>query len=497
MPSFVILATTDTALADSWEKQLPVGRVALKLSSNSFTGGTSFGLAAVVVLDAAAEKLLPGSFLRCPIIFVGEPKSIPFEQARLEGKARVFLSYEESHTRLREFLPLVEELAEKQSMVELLTEKTKRSDVNKPVRGIAVDPTELWDFFEGAVENIESRDRLIAEFRRATRHLLRASHAVFFLREIDTFRADRGTSYFLVNDPLVTLFENHPVVVDGSDWEGPYDPVSELAVRNRLALWGAKLLAPVHDNGKLLGLIALGVRNDGQAYDELDRNRLVFFARLFRHFLAKCAQHSRLHSISEQISLGAKYLPQTLVLGSDEPAPKNIPVIVRDLVGQVRKKREICRVASSDGQPFRASAGLVAETGGVWVYWEEASGEVHDATVRQKTSRRILLRELSLTLSHEMGNSLVSLTMFRQMGFDQPLPAALIETIKNDIGKLEGLNKNIELMQNLEETASESVDIRELAQSIGHSLGVRVEVGPDPVYLAIAFINCNDCRKPG
>jgi hypothetical protein len=29
-------------------------------------------------------------------------------------------------------------------------------------------------------------------------------------------------------------------------------------------------------------------------------------------------------------------------------------------------------------------------------------------------------------------------------------------------------------------------DIRELAQTIGHSLGVRVEVGPDPVVLAVS-----------
>jgi hypothetical protein len=38
-------------------------------------------------------------------------------------------------------------------------------------------------------------------------------------------------------------------------------------------------------------------------------------------------------------------------------------------------------------------------------------------------------------------------------------------------------------MQILHEAPIEPVDVRELAQAIGHSTGVRVEVGPDPVVL--------------
>src|SRR5207248_2817156 len=165
-------------------------------------------------------------------------------------------------------LPLVEEVAEKQSMVEMLAEKARRPDPPRSIPKMSPgDAAELWDFLEGAVENIDSKDRLITEFRRASRHLLRASHAVFFLREAEGFRADRGTSYFAADDPLVSFFENHPAVIDGTNWDSPADPVAELAVRNRLALWGARLLVPIHDNGRLLGLIALGVRDDGQAYD--------------------------------------------------------------------------------------------------------------------------------------------------------------------------------------------------------------------------------------
>lgn len=486
MPSLVILATGDKTLADAWERQLPPGRMPMRLTPDDFPMGTSPGFTAVLVLDSAAEISLPPALARCPTIYVGEPRSLPFEQARLSGRARVYLSYEESATRLVELLPLVEELAEKQSMVDLLTEKTRRIEaVRAPVRNGVGDTSELWDFLEGAVENLDTRDRLIAEFRRASRYLLRASHAVFFLREADGFRADRGTSFFSADDPLVAFLENYPAVIDGAHWHSPADPVAELAVRNRLALWGARLLVPVHDNGRLLGLIALGIRDDGQAYDEMDHARAVFIARLLRHFLAKSAQLSRLHQLAEQSRVGAKYLPSTLVLAADESAPRQVPLVVRELIGQARRTREVCRVAPSAGQPFRVSAGMVAETGGVWAYWEEASSEVHDAAARQRESRRTLLGELALTLSHELGNSLVSLATFRQSGPDQPLPPALMETVRSDVAKLEALNRNLGLMQALHEASAERTDVRYLAQSLGRSLGIHVDIEPEPVVMPV------------
>jgi hypothetical protein len=484
MPTLVILATTDTALAESWERQLPPGRIALRLEREGFPKSNTPGLVAVVVLDAVSEASLPSSLVRCPTVYVGEPRSLPFEQARMGKRAKVYLSYEESTTRLQELLPLLEDMAEKQSMVEMLTDKSRRIDVPRALpRAAPTDVAEFWDFLEGAVENLDTRDRLLAEFRRASRHLLRASHAVFFLREVDGFRADRGTSFFATDDPIVSFFENHPAVIDGTNWDSPSDPVGELAVRNRLALWGARLLIPIHDNGRLLGLIALGIRDDGQAYDEPDRSRAVYFARLLRHFLGKCAQLSRLNHVANQVALGAKYLPGTLVLGPDENAPRHVPLVVRDLIGQARRSRETSKVAPSAGQPFRASAGIVAETGGAWAFWEEASGEVHDDLVRERAERSAILRELGLTLNHELGNALVSLTTFRQATAERPMPTSLMQTVKGDVAHLEALNTNLALMQSLDDAEPADTDVREIAQAVGHSLGVRVEVGPDPVIL--------------
>lgn len=484
MPSLVLIVTKDAELAEAWERQLPNGRISLRLDNHGFPAGAVPGLAAVVILDSACDESLPSTLSRCTTIYIGQPGSLPFEQAKLSRRAKVYLSYDDSRIRLSEFIPLLEEIAEKQSVVEILTEKNRRVEATRAsLRSVPTDSAEVWDFLEGAIENLDTRDRLLTEFRRASRHLIRASHTVFFLREADGFRADRGTSFFPIEDPMVGFFENHPAVIDGANWDGPADPVAELAIRNRLALWGARLLVPVHDNGRLLGLIAFGVRDDGQPYDEANRSRSVFFARLFRHFLAKASQLHRLNHIANQVALGAKYLPGTLVLGPDETAPRHVPLVVRDLIGQARRSREIARAAPCSGQPFRASAGVVAETGGIWAFWEEASGEVHDAMARERAGRREMLRELSLTLSHELGNALVSLTTFRQATDARPLPTALIETIKKDVAALEGLNNNLSTMHALHEVEPTPMDIRDVALAVGNSLGVRVEVGSDPIVL--------------
>jgi hypothetical protein len=484
MPTIVILATADTALADLWEKQVSVGRIAVRLERDGVAVSPSPGLAAVVVLDAASEAALPQSFVRCPTIYVGEPRSLPFEQARMANRAKIFLSYDESAVRLRELLPLVEEVAEKQSMVEMLSNKSRRIEASRgaPRSGVT-DTAEFWDFLEGAVENLDARDRLLGEFRRASRQVLHASHAVFFLREADGFRADRGTSFFGADDPMVAFFERHPAVIDGANWEGPSDPVGELAVRNRIALWGARLLIPIHDNGRLLGLIALGVRDDGQVYDESDKNRAVSFARLLRHFLGKCAHFSRLDHVATQVALGTKYLPGTLVLGPDENAPRHIPLVVREAIGQARRTHETARVQPSSGQPFRVSAGIIAETRGVWAYWQEASSEVHEALVRERKSRHAMLRELALTLNHELGNALVSLTTFRQATGERPMPPSLMQTVKGDVQQLEALNTNLALMQSIHDAEADRLDVREIAQAVCESLGVRFESAADPVVL--------------
>ena len=485
MSAFVILATSDGSLADAWEAQLPRERTIIRASRESISRSIASSSSAVVVLDLSEGDSIASGFSHLATIVVGEPKSRAFEQASIAKRGRIFLSYEDSVVRLREAFLLVEEIAQKEAMVRMLSDKLRRLEAQKTVfKESTSEFAELWEFIEGAIENLDGRDRLIAEFRRASRYLLRASHVVFFLREADGFRADRGTSFFPVEDPLVSFFEIYPAVIDGSNWDGPLDPIAELAVRNRLALWGSRMLVPVHDNGRLLALMSLGVRNDGQPYDEYDRNRAIFFARLLRNLILKASQIGRLNHVATQVALGARYLPGTIVLGPDESAPRHVPLVVRDLVGQARRSRELCRASPCVGQPFRASAGIVSETGGIWACWEEASGEVHDLLARRRTERQEILKEIGLTLSHEIGNALVSLTTFRQCAKDRVIPDSLMETMKHDVSQLENLNSNLGVMQGLHEATASEFDIRDLVQRVGRVVGVRVDVGPDAVVIS-------------
>jgi len=127
----------------------------------------------------------------------------------------------------------------------------------------------------------------------------------------------------------------------------------------------------------------------------------------------------------------------------------------------------------------------MSETGGIWAYWEEASSEVHDAVGRKREERRSVLRELGLTLSHELGNALVSLATFRQMPADRS-STEMVASLKEDIRKLEQLNKRLEMLQNLDEIESTGVDLRTVVSEVGAAHDVAVEVGPDEVNLIVA-----------
>lgn len=181
MPSLIFLATQDPALAESWSRHVPAGRVVLRLGEQVFPAAPTPGFAAVVVLDAACVDRLPAGLARCPTIFVGEPRSLPFEQARLAGRAKVYLSYEESADRLGDFLPVVDELAEQQALAESLAARVRR-DEPAAARGQPVVPAGWWEFIEGALENLERREALLAEFRRGARRALRASRITVLSR---------------------------------------------------------------------------------------------------------------------------------------------------------------------------------------------------------------------------------------------------------------------------------------------------------------------------
>jgi hypothetical protein len=487
MSATYLLATDDPALLAAWQAQVPRGRTVLTIADAVSPRHLAPGMPIVIVVDALVADRIAVLIEKCLTIVVGEPHTAPYEQLRLAGRARQTMNYLESRERLRDYLPLAEELAERTAALELLMERTRRTEASRPpIRTTNwADAPEVWDFLEGAIENLASRERLLSEFRRAARFLLRASHTVFFLRDENGFRADRGASYCPADDPGISYLSAHPLVLDGIEWPGPPNPIAELAVRNRLALWGARLLVPLHDNGNLIGMIACGVRDDGQPYDEADKARAVFVGRLLRQCLTQAQQFGRLIEFHDRARLGERYLPRSLVLGADEEPPRPVPVAVRALIGEARRSRAIRRITPIAEQPFRASAGPIAESGGVWAIWEEVSEEMVDHHQQQRQARLSWMRDIALTLNHEIGNALVSLSTLRHGPAEAAIPAPLRDTVQRDLQRLGRVNELLAQLAIFTEAEAAPSDLREIITAIGERNAVKAEVGPDPVVIAV------------
>ena len=172
MPASLILVTESAELLAGWQRQLPVGQASLSLTDRCLPKSLGVEIPAVLVLDVNMSDSMGEDWARIPTILVGQPQSQPFEQAKLARRAQVFLSYEDSRNRLGEFLPLLIQIADRSAVMKLAMERTRRSmaDSSPPFRSPALaDNLDIWDFLEGAVENLGSRERLLAEFRRASR----------------------------------------------------------------------------------------------------------------------------------------------------------------------------------------------------------------------------------------------------------------------------------------------------------------------------------------
>ena len=481
------LATDDPDLLRMWWAAVSAGRSVVTLTDPALPSPLPAGVPVVVVLDAATSHKLPSGLEKCPTIFVGEPGSMPYEQARLTGRARILLSYEESRTRLVEFLPLVEEIAERMAAVEVLAEKARRSEGSRPPMRPSgwADATGVWDFLEAAVEHIGSRERLLEEFRRAARHFLHASYVLFFSRDNTGFHSDRGDFTCPADDALVSYLAKYPAVLDGTDWPGSPDPMSEMAVRHRLMIWSARLIVPIHDNGRLLGLVALGVRDDGLPYDASDRSRMVFFARLLRQFLTRSTEVDRLVRHHERWRAGEKYFPNILILDPEEDPSRQLPLIVRTVAGEVKQSHETKRILPTANQPYRISAGVIAENENIWVCWEDASAELRERNHRERVDRLTLLHDLALTLNHELGNSLVSLLALRHNPGAETNSPVMLAAIRRDIANLETINRNLASIPTFREVDPEPADLRGLLQLVATKMDVAVDLGSQPIALSV------------
>ncbi len=470
MPALLILTTTDAKLFADWSTQLPQPAVA-PTTQDALRRELAQAGARVWVKDIADPRSLVSAHPDVVVVVIGQPQSLPFEQAKLAGAGRFFLSYDESRTQLREIAATASELAEKNAIIQTLQARGTRASATL-VRDSTPLTTALDDlsFMEAAIEHLEDRGRVLEEFRRAAQALLQASRVALFLQHETTFRSDRFGWTCPAASPLAQYMEEFPCAIDLDDWVGNADAATESHIRQQMQSWSARLIVPLFESGRLAGWAAYGPRADGRAYNAADRSRALELGRLLERCLEKASRLQALAATAQQEKLRARYLSGARLLGADAPSDPMLPPEIRALAGEVLRTGRPARLDPSPTIRFRAEAGPVPETGGVWAQWEDATPELaHRAAVAER-ERLKLCREMGLTLSHELGSPVVTLTTFLQLaqhqGASPELLADFTAQLDRDVGKLKELTRVLHLMQEFMSGGTGRIDLGELARTL-------------------------------
>lgn len=238
-------------------------------------------------------------------------------------------------------------------------------------------------------------------------------------------------------------------------------------------------------------------------------------------------------------TLRARYLPGSRVLTRAELASADLPVEVRAVANEALHEQRTIEQHARAPHRYSVTAGPVSELDGVWVQWEEAAPEIERIRAEAEQHRRILFRNLGLTLSHELSNPLVSLVTFTQMlarlpgdlsrdagratdpglaaasnrvpgqtpagqqaGTVHPLPLATLASgvaLAGEIEKLERLAAHAMLLGEIAQPVAEAVDLQALLNEVATARGITTRFTEeslifkvDPNLLRFAFASIID-----
>lgn len=477
MPATLILTTPDPGLEAAWKKLLqPREPVAFARSTDLQRELLRPG-ARVWISDVndPRSRLSPGNGTL--VVLVGQPHSHPFETARQNRSARLFLSYDESRERLAECVNLLEEIADKNSQLHTAIERTRQSSPPFPREAAAApsghggESVESWDFLESALAHLDDRERLLDEFRRAARYVLKSGKVHYFFRQADAFVSEDQSHRCELNHPLALWLEEHPATLDFNQWAVD-DPTLEAPIRQQLASWGARLVVPLHAHGHLAGWMALGPRADGSPYRESDKFRAVLHGRLLERCLERSEQLVQFSQSETAAGLRAKYLPGARLITRAELSTTELPVEVRAVASEALHTGKFVSQPARVPYRYRVQAGPVPEIDGVWAMWEDAAPEIERVNTLLEQHRRELFRNLGLTLSHELSNPLVSLVTFAQMltrGSNSPVGSAALAqevALTTEVAKLKLLNEHATLLGEIAQPAAKPVDLNALLTEV-------------------------------
>jgi hypothetical protein len=472
MSATFVLTTQDTALAADWVRQLPAPPLSLP-------GG-----------DALLRELLrPGARVwikdicdpsaACPAhpdtvtILVGEPRSVPFEEAKNDRSNAYSLSYEESRTQLRRIAPLAAELAQGRAVLSVLHDRPRRADPAAPEspesgkRGI-----DDLEFLAASIDHLEDRTRIIDEFRRGVRARIRSSKVAVFLRDEKRYVAEGDGWECSASHDLVRWLQEHAAIVESATLDSVDNAAIEASIRQKLGEWNSRLLVPLEVHGALEGWVVFGPRADGRPYSAPDRDDALMLVRLLSRLLG---QHRLLRSAlasQREVALIQKFGPRFCVIGALGKADDALPVEAREIAGLAL--REGRRIEREFGR-IRVAAGPIPGSGGCWVWWDESALTAESSAQKRETERHQILHDLGIMISHELANAMFSVSTYfqhlrRQRAADDPAHP-LIERVGQDMDRMKAMPHLLSTLYEMSKQPTGRVDMKRVVQSVAKEIG--------------------------
>ncbi len=473
MSATFILTTRDAELAAEWARQLPEPPLAIGQGDSLLRELLRPG-ARVWIRDICDADSQSTSHPDTVVVVVGEPRSVPFEEAKQNRSAAYFLSYEESRTELRRLAPMAAELAQSRAVLSVLQGRARRSDA-----AVADAPEESgrrtldeFEFLSAAVDHLDDWKRVVEEFRRGARAQIRSSRVAVFLREERRYVAEEEGLECPASHVLVRWLQEHAAIVDSAALDSVENPAIEAAVRQKLGEWNSRLLVPLEVHGALDGWVVFGPRADGRAYSAGDRDEALMLVRLLSRLLG---QHKMLRSalaVQRDVGLVQKFGPRFWVIASPGKIDEALPIEAREIAGMAM--REGKRVEREYGR-IRVAAAPIPGTGGCWVWWDESALDAESAAQKREAERHQILNDLGIMISHELANAMFSVNTYfqhvrRQRSADEP-GHPLVERVSLDLERMKAMPHLLSTLYEMSKQPTGRVDMRRVVQGVAKEVG--------------------------
>ncbi len=475
--SFII--TTDSPqIHRAWSDALPSAAVPIRdfqslrrLLEDDRAGArvwirdATFRMAGTVIPDSAVV-----------VVLIGEPGTIPFEEARGSVHCHIALSYAEARSGLlKRILPLVSDSAASRAIAafEASRHRAILPSTLTPPENLRPPGGDL-ESLEAAIGYLEDRTRVVAEISKGLRVRVRASRVSIFIREHGHFRAIDDGLECPIDDGWCDWLRDHSAIVDPPVLIGSLDATTAEMVERRSRQWRARLIFPFEVHGDLGGWIVLGARSDGQAYNQADKDECLAMAR----FLARLIEQSRrfstaLHDQSENNLVRASGLQFAIVRpGDDYP---EMPI----------EASEVLTDAISNGKPRERDIGSLrvfsgpAKSGAFWVAWIQSELSESIRAKQREADRWLDMHRLGILVSHEAGNATTSLYMILQH-LDHPErligQERLVATIARDIKRLRDLPQTLSMLAEMPKSSPRPVDLTALIRSVAEQMSATADI---------------------